>query len=294
MADLPDYQVLLAQARNIAAETRPQAAAPAPPPNLALRNTAVIAGGAAILFGYGYRTWWSEGLTRDFRTQREGWFGPDTAFSGIDKLGHAYTGYLAVRGMTPLFRAVGNTPGDSLKLATFTTWGAMTAMEVIDGFSRDYRFSHEDFIANTVGVALGYLMETQPGLDRLVDVRFAYRASPLSNWDPPGDYAGQRFHVAFKADGVEALRDIPVVKYLELNVAYGAPGVDTPDEWQLHDFAQRRREVFLGVSLDLSRLLADVAYGGQRSSTRVQRAADFAFEMFQFPVVARRGWNIDR
>lgn len=294
MTDLPDYQVLLAQARAVAVETRPQAAAPAPPSNLALRNTAIIAGGAAVLFGYGYRTWWSDGLTSDFRTQREGWFGPDTKFSGIDKLGHAYTGYFAVRAMTPLFRSVGNSPDDALRLATFTTWGAMTAMEVIDGFSRDYRFSHEDFIANTVGVALGYLMETQPGLDRLVDFRFAYRRSQLSNWDPPGDYAGQRFHVAFKADGIDALRDVPVVKYLELNVAYGAPGVDTPDEWRLHDFALRRREVFLGVSLNLSRLLADAAYGGRRSSTRVQRAADFAFEMFQFPVIAKRGWNLDR
>ena len=44
----------------------------------------------------------------------------------------------------------------------------------------------------------------------------------------------------------------------------------------------------------MSRLLADAAYGGKRGSTRVQRGADFAFEMFQFPVVARRGWNLDR
>ena len=294
MSDLPDYEVLLAQARNVAVETRPHAGAGAPPPNLALRNTAIIAGGAAILFGYGYRTWWSEGLTSKFRQQREGWFGPDTKFSGIDKLGHAYTGYLAVRAMTPLFQAVGNSPESSLRIATITTWSAMAAMEVIDGYSRDYRFSREDLIANTVGVALGYLMETQPALDRLVDLRFAYRASPLSNWDPPGDYAGQCFHVAFKADGIEALRDVPVLKYLELNVAYGAPGVDTPDEWMLHDFALRRREVFLGVSLNLSRLLADAAYGGRRSSTRTQRAADFAFEMLQFPVVAKRGWDLDR
>ena len=294
MQDLPSYDQLLAQARTKAAIVRESAEPHAPRPDLRWRNTAIIAGGAAVIGGYGYRTWWREGFTGQFRRQREGWFGPDTQFSGIDKLGHVFTGYLAVRGMTPLFEWVGNSREDSLRLATWTTWGTMTAMEVLDGFSRDYRFSHEDFIANTVGVALGWLMETNPALDALVDVRFSYRASPLSNWDPPGDYAGQRFHVAIKADGVPALRDVPIVKYLELNMAYGAPGVDTPDEWRLHDFALRRREVFLGVSLNLSRLLADAAYGGRRSSTRVQRAADFAFEHFQFPALYKRGRDLDR
>jgi hypothetical protein len=293
MPDLPSYDFMLAQARAIAAEERPAAASP-PRPNLVLRNSAIIGGGAVVLFGYGYSKWWKDGFTGDFRRRSEGAFGRDTEFLGIDKLGHVFTGYFATRSMQRLFTAVGNTPDDALRLAAITTWGAMAAMEVLDGFSRDYRFSHEDLVANTVGVALGYVMEKNPGLDRLVDFRFGYRASPLSSWDPPGDYAGQRFHLALKADGVEALREVPVLKYLELNMSYRGSGVDTPDEYSLHDFAQRRREVFFGVSLDLSRLLADAAYGGRRGSTRVQRAADFAFEFFQPPIVLHRGRDIDR
>ena len=56
--------------------------------------------------------------------------------------------------------------------------------------------------------------------------------------------------------------------------------------------AVRRRELQVGVSLNLSRLLADAAYGGQRGSTRVQQAADLAFELVQFPVRAHgRAWS---
>jgi hypothetical protein len=50
----------------------------------------------------------------------------------------------------------------------------------------------------------------------------------------------------------------------------------------------------VGVSLNLSRLLSDVAYGGRRGTSPVQRGADFFFEMFQLPVVAHRGRDIDR
>ncbi|HET7729024.1 MAG TPA: DUF2279 domain-containing protein [Usitatibacter sp.] len=297
MTDLPSYDELMAQARVAAAEVRPapvEARGPAAPPNLRLRNTAIIAGGAAIIAGYGYHAWWRDGFTRDFRTQREGWFGRDTAFSGIDKLGHAYTGYFAVRAMAPLFEAVGNTPAQSRRLAAWTTWGTMSVMEVLDGFSRHYAFSREDFIANTVGVVAGYALASSPAWDDAIDFRLAYRRSPLSNFDPPGDYAGQRYHLAVKADGFAALRDVPILKYLELNVAYGAPGVDTPDEWRLHDFAQRRREVFLGVSVNLSRVLADAFYGGARSTTRTQRAAELGFELLQPPVTLQRGRDLDR
>jgi hypothetical protein len=235
MTDLPAYEHLLAQARAAdSAEVRP-AESPRPLPDLRKRNAAIIGGGAVVLFGYGYHKWWRDGLTGQFHRQSEGAFGRDTQFLGVDKLGHAFTGYFATRSMRLLFEAVGNAPEDSLRLAALTTWGAMAAMEVVDGFSHHYRFSHEDLIANTVGVAFGYAAEKYPGFDRLVDFRFGYKASPLSSWDPPGDYAGQRYHLAIKADGVEALRDVPVLKYLELNLSYRGSGVDTPDEYSLHD-----------------------------------------------------------
>lgn len=293
MGDLPAYDQLLAQARTAAAEVRPGEKRD-PPPNLRLRNAAIIAGGAVALGGYAMNSWWKDGFTRRFRVEREGWFGPDTTFSGIDKLGHVYAAYFATRTLTPFFKAVGNPATDARRLAALTSWGVMSAMEIGDGFSRRYRFSTEDFLANTAGALLGYALASSPEWDDLIDVRLGYRPSPLSRWDPPGDYAGQRYYLVLKADGVRALRDVPLLRYLEVGVAYGTPGVDTPDEWNLHDFALRRREVFVGVSVNLSRLLSDGVYGGERASTRTQRIAEHAFDLIQLPIGYYRGRDLDR
>lgn len=294
MSDLPAYDQLLAQARTVAAEVRAVQNPAAEPPNLRFRNTAIIAGGAAVLGAYARSSWWKDGFTRRFRAQREGGFGPNTTFSGIDKLGHVYSTYFAVRMLAPFYEAVGNSPDAAQQLAAWTAWGVMGSMEIGDGFSKKYRFSPEDFAANGIGALLGYALVTYPELDELIDFRLAYRPSPLSSWDPPGDYAGQRFHLVVKADGIRALRSVPMLRYLEVGVAYGAPGVDTPDEWKLHDWAQRRREVFVGVGLNLSRVLADAAYDGRRSTTRTQRIAEGAFRLIQLPVGYYRGWNLDR
>jgi hypothetical protein len=293
MMDLPPYETLLAQGRAAAEEVRAAQAADKPP-DLRLKNTAIIGGSAALLGAYATTSWWKDGFTRRFRVVREGGFGADTEFSGMDKLGHVYSTYFASRALTPLFEAVGNSPATARRIAAWTAWGAMSAMEIGDGFSRKYRFSPEDFVANTLGALLGYGLLANPEWDDLIDFRLAYRPSPLSGWDPPGDYAGQRFHLVLKAEGVRALRDVPLLRYLEVGVGYGAPGVDTPDEWSLHDFALRRREVFAGVSLNLSRLLADAAYDGRRSGTRTQRVLDHVFELVQFPSGYQRGWDLDR
>jgi hypothetical protein len=294
LTDLPSYDLLLVQARAAAAEVRSEHRPPRALPDLRLRNAAVIGGGTALLGGYAMTSWWKDGFTRRFRVVREGGFGADTEFSGIDKLGHVYAAHFATRTLAPLFEWIGNPPEQAHRLAAWTAFGAMSAMEIGDGFSRRYRFSPEDFAANTVGALLGYGLLSNPAWDDLVDFRLAYRPSPLSGWDPLGDYAGQRFHLVLKAEGVAALRDVPVLRYLELGVAYGAPGVDTPDEWSLHDFAQRRREVFFGIGINLSRLLGDAAYGGHRASTRTQRVAEHVFELVQFPTGYYRGWDLDR
>jgi hypothetical protein len=294
MTDLPPYDQLLAQARAVAAEVRTVEAPNRPLPDLRRRNAAIIAGTATVLGAYGYHSWWRQGFTSSFRTRREGAFGRDTQFSGMDKLGHAYFGYVGVRTLAPLFEMAGNAPETSRSMAAWTTWGAMSAVEIVDGFSRQYRFSHEDFIANTLGAAMGYFFASNPKWDDIVDFRMAYRATPLSNWDPAGDYAGQRYWLMVKADGFRALRELPVVRYLEVGVGYGAPGVDTPDEWKYHDFALRRREVFVGISVNLSRVLADVFYGGRRSSTVTQRVADGILDVVQHPGMAYRGRDLDR
>ena len=298
MTDLPSYEQLLAQAGPAAAQVRAaEERNPVPPPtvpNMKLRNAAIIGGGAVVLGAYGMTSWWKDGFNSDFRARREYDFGRNAIHAGVDKLGHVYSTYLATRLLEPFFGMVGNAPADSRRLAAWTAWGAMGAMEVIDGFSKNYSFSYEDVVANTIGALVGYAAATYPAFDDLVDLRLSYRPSPLSEWDPLGDYPGQRFHLVIKAEGVPGVREVPLLKYLELNLAYRVQGIDTPDEWALHDFAQRRRRPQVGVSLNLAKIMSDVFYGGRKSTTVTQKVAEGFFDLVQIaPAGAWKRYELD-
>jgi hypothetical protein len=254
----------------------------------ATRNVLLIGGASLAVAVYGADKWWRGGFGGGFDTEREGWFGSGTAFGGIDKLGHAYSNYVGVRLLSPIFESLGNTRRESVSLATWSTVAIYTGVEVLDGFSRKYHFSIEDAIANVAGAALGYFAEHNRRLDEILDFRLYYRRSPYaSSWDPLGDYSGQRYLLVVKADAFAPLRDNGFLRYLEAAVGYGASGFDAgPDA-----VGERRRELYVGVSLNLSRVVADAFYDGRRGSTATQRNADRAFDVIQFPsiVYARRG-----
>ena len=251
-------------------------------PDLKLRNTATIAAIGALWAGYGYNKWWDDGFGGGFKTTNEGWFGNGTDSGGADKLGHMFSNYASVRLLTPLFTATGNSREEAIRLAGWTTIGIFTAIEVVDGYSRKWGFSPQDALVNVAGTALGVFLESHPEVDDRFDFRFAYRRSKGSGFDPFGDYSGQRYLLVLKADGFETTRRLPALRYLELSLGYQARGFDPGGE--------RRRDLYMGVSLNLSRLLADGAYGGQMHSTPTQRAAERAFELLQLPtaVYARK------
>ena len=247
---------------------------------LRLRNAGLIAGGALLVGAYGMIQWWDDGFTGDFRTESEGWFGQGTKYGGADKLGHAFTSYLGARLLTQGFEAVGNGKAEAAKLGFWTTVGIMTAVEVLDGYSRQYSFSKEDAIINVVGAGLGYLLERNPGLDQLVDLRLLYRRSDGNDWDPAGDYSGQTYLFVAKASGVPALRENSVLRYFELAAGYGTRGYDiTPG-------AQGQRNLYFGISLNLSEVLAQTVFRGAKERSAAQRGTDLFLEFIQVPGTA--------
>jgi hypothetical protein len=260
-------------------------AEPDAPNDLTLRNAAIIGGSTAVVAAYGRAKWWDEGFGGGFKTTNEGWFGQDTAYGGADKFGHMYANYATVRLLVPLFEAVGNGRDASIHLAGWTALGIFTAIEVVDGYSRNWKFSPQDALMNLAGSALGVVLEARPDLDDKFDFRLAYQRSSGSRFDPFGDYSGQRYLFVTKADGFDALRRNPVLRYLELGIGYQARGFDRGGE--------RRRDLYVGVSLNLSRLLADAAYGGQMHSTPAQRGAERVFELVQFPTAVYSSHPLD-
>lgn len=279
--------VAAAEAQHVDAEPRSVATVPAAgaetapagiSPVLQRRNSLIIATGAAMVAAYGFHNWWDSGFGGGFDSANEGWFGADTDFGGADKLGHLYGNYAGVRLLAPLFELAGNSRAASTSLALWSTLGVYTAVEVIDGFSRTWQFSAQDALANAAGAALGYALETRPEYDAILDLRIDYRRSPRSSdFDPFGDYSAQRYLLVVKADGFGALRGHSLLRYIEFAVGYGTRGYGGA--------GVRQRDTYVGLSLNLARLLADGVYEGRMHSTTFQRGTDRLFELVQLPSV---------
>jgi hypothetical protein len=249
------------------------------PGQLGVRNAALIAGGSVLVGAYGLQKWWSDGFTGEFRTVSEGWFGQGTPYGGADKLGHAYFAYAGTRLLTLGLKGLGNDPDQARALGAWATLGVMTAVEIADGYSKKYKFSTEDAIMNVAGAALGYLMESSPDLDRLLDFRLLYKRS-AGKFDPGGDYSGQKYLIAVKASGIPALREHPVLRYLEVTAGYGTRGFEGPPG------VERTRHAYFGVSLNLSEILGQTVFRGARERGTAQRAADLFLEFIQVPGTA--------
>lgn len=249
------------------------------PDELRLRNMGLIAAGALLVGAYGMVQWWNDGFTGEFRTEDEGWFGQNTKSGGADKLGHAFFAYGGTRLYSEAFAAAGNDPGRARMLGFWSTLAITTAVEVLDGYSRQYRFSGQDATMNLVGAGLGYLMERHPDLDRLVDFRFLYKRSSGSAWEPAGDYSGQTYLLVGKAAGVPALSRHSVLRYFELAVGYGTRGYETPG-------AERERNLYYGISLNLSEVLGQTVFRGAKERSGAQRATDMFLELIQVPGTA--------
>jgi hypothetical protein len=172
----------------------------------------VIIGGTALAIGvFGYRFWWSEGFTSEFKTKSEGGFGRNTEFSGIDKLGHGWFNYAAARSLTPAFQCVGNDPETARRPRGAHGLGRHGDGRGPRWLFQDYKFSHEDFIANTIGAwaRVPSWRAIPSGIGSSTSASPTSRRTLASSWNPPGDYGGHRYWLMFKADGVKALRDVP-------------------------------------------------------------------------------------
>ena len=246
------------------------------------RSLAIILGNSLGVALYGSRKWWDDGLTSRFRTQDEGWFGQHTPYGGADKLGHFYFNYASARLFVHAFGWAGNQPRDARALAAWLTLGTFTAVEVIDGFSKQWRFSKQDALMNVAGVGAAWLFEAHPQLDRLVDLRFQYRPSRERGQgaDPFGDYSGQTYLIAFKGSGVPALGRHPWLRYVELSAGYGTRGYPS-----LPDGGLPSRKLYFGISLNLSELLNRTVLRDAQGAFG-QRVTTTALEFVQVPGTA--------
>ncbi len=225
-------------------------------------------------------TSWDWGSSK-FRFNSEGWFGPETGSGGTDKLGHAFFSYALTNVLADRLVRAGRTPERAGLSAALTTQAIMLYVEVFDGFSGDHGFAREDVVMNVLGTGLAYARAVNPRLRDLVDYRMEYQSSGYKGFRPVSDYAGQKYLLALKLGGFDALRDTPL-RFLELQAGYYTRGFS---KMERADGFERSRHAFIGVGVNLSQLLL-----GRRSSqeSNLRNAGRLLLEHVQVPGTAVR------
>ncbi|MEM6461316.1 MAG: DUF2279 domain-containing protein [Pseudomonadota bacterium] len=204
--------------------------------------------GATIGLGF---TEWDWGSS-SFGFKSEGFFGKNTANGGMDKLGHAWSSYV----LSDVFaRRIRRATGDRHSAAisgALLAMGVQTMVEVFDGFSSSHGFSYEDMVMNAAGATFSYLRQTVPGMDKKIDFRLEYIPSGnVGGFRPHSDYSGQKYLLAFKLSGFEVFEETPL-RFLEIHAGYFARGF-TAKEASMG--ISRRRETYIGIGLNLQRIL---------------------------------------
>jgi len=257
----------------------------------ALAATGAFYGG---LYGWTYLAWYQRSPDSEgFNVLDEGWFGPDTYAGGADKLGHFWTNYALTRGVTGILEWGGYPKRTALPAALALTAGFFVMNEIKDGYHRNYGFSWGDILFNVAGDAAAVLMELNPELDAMFDLRLEYFPSrayldAIGDGNPfnsPEDYSGQSYLLAYhlaSVDAIRASRRFGWLEFVDLTVGYQAVNFLPETD------AERRRVLYAGVALNLQRLVERVlmapAYGDAAASPSTGvRTLHFVTEIYAPP-----------
>ncbi len=206
-------------------------------------DTTLVTTGVA-LWGF---TQWNWG-TEKFHFHSEGWFEQESKTGGSDKTGHFYMTYMLSRIVASRMQD----RGLSLEWASF--WGSvsgltsMTLLEIGDG-TGPYGFSKEDFIADSIGAAMAFIVRAYPKVDEFIDVRFEYWPSGNSKGrtDFTTDYSSMRHLIALKLLGFDALKHTPL-SLVEFQVGYYSRG------FRSYDTVEESQHLYVGVGISLADL----------------------------------------
>ena len=235
-----------------------------------------LAGLFGIITYAGVRDWkWG---TAYFRFNSEGWFGMDTGSAGQDKLGHAYSSYLMSELLYLRLRTYYGKDAPVTVFPPLFSWSLMFYVEVFDGYSVDHGFAYEDLVMDTAGVTLSFLRQAFPTFGRFFDYRMEYFPSDEQDgFHPMIDYSGQKFLLALRPSGFEAVRSTPL-RFFELYLGYYSRGFlsDEPD-------AIERTRLYAGAGIDLEQVFAATIGSAEQEPGGWKDYASATLRSFQPP-----------
>lgn len=226
------------------------------------RNAVVIteatAGGLTLL-GLN-QLWYSDFERSKFHTIND-----NNEWLQMDKLGHAFTAYQVGRIGADVLHWSGVNKKDQLLYGATLGFSFLTAVEVLDGFSKEWGFSWGDFAANASGTGL-YVGQELLWKEQRITLKYSFHRTGFAAQRPDKlgvglleeslkDYNGQTYWLSANLHSFFKQSKLP--KWLNVAFGYGGEGLlagTTAKQIELFGQHNRRRQYYLSLDIDLTKI----------------------------------------
>lgn len=228
--------------------------------NTSRRNAVVISESvlaSATLIGLN-QLWYADYPRSSFKTLND-----SGEWLQMDKMGHMFSSYQLGRIGASTLSWSGVSEKDQLIYGSTLGLGFLTAVEVLDGFSKEWGFSWTDMSANTVGTGL-YVGQELLWKEQRIVIKYSFHRTKFAKQRPNKlgdglseeflkDYNGQTYWLSANINSFLKTETIP--NWLNFAFGYGAEGMLTGEASDpLFLNQNRRRQFYLSLDVDLTKI----------------------------------------
>jgi hypothetical protein len=230
----------------------------------------IVVGGSGA-FTVGSLVGLNQAWYKDYNTGKFHFFNDNAEWLQMDKVGHLFSTYQSARLLMSAMNWAGYNKKQTYVYGAGLGFVYMTAIEIMDGFSKGWGYSWGDQLADGIGTAAA-LSQALVWKEQRIQLKFSFSRSGLAKYNPNllgsslgseilKDYNGQTYWVSLNPSSFfTTCTWLP--KWINVAIGYGAYGMlgghynrllaQDPDGtvWKV----ERERRYYLSLDLDLTRL----------------------------------------
>lgn len=230
--------------------------------NIARRNLVVIseASIATVSLVGLHQLWYADYPKSKFHTVND-----SNEWLQMDKMGHVFSAYQMGRLGANTLNWSGVDKKDQLLYGATLGFGFLTAVEVFDGFSKEWGFSWGDILANATGTGL-YIGQELLWNEQRITLKFSFHQTAFAPQNPEKlgdgfleeilkDYNGQTYWLNFNLHSFFRGNNLP--EWLDLSLGYSGQGMIGSSQVidnQLLKTNESFRQYYLSFDINLSKI----------------------------------------
>lgn len=201
----------------------------------------------------------------DFERSKFHTFNDNNEWLQMDKMGHVFSSYQLGRIGANALNWSGASKKEQLLYGATLGFTFLTAVEVLDGFSKEWGFSWGDMMANGAGTGL-YIGQELLWQEQRITLKYSFHQTKYAKLSPDKlgnglleellkDYNGQTYWLSFNIHSF--LKNDHIPKWLNLAVGYGADDMFSAYNELVNNSVINKtgkRQFYLSLDVDLSRI----------------------------------------